>query len=127
MAINSNPQAISWANNKVRVLADLMYTVYTTCKDFKTLADAQQIYGAANPIPNDATFLDDGSAPTGSGTSKTPDGRPPMTDAQATNLYNRAVDLINYFEGSATVTTNDNSKGILNTVTNVQVNGQPKF
>lgn len=116
--MNQNVQAVLWANTYVRPLADQLYSTYLTCKKFKQMADAQQIFGAAKPIPNDATLLGDGSAV---------DGRPPMTDAQATNLYNRAVDVINWYEGSAAISTSDGSFSVGNTVTNVSVNGSARF
>jgi hypothetical protein len=127
---NQNAIAVGWANTKVRPLADLMYSVYLSAKKFKQMADGQAIYGVGKPIPNDGTFMDDGSLPAAQGGTIAPavgDGRSTMTNAQATSLYNRAVDLINWFEGSAAVGANDGNQGIGNMVLGVEVNGKAIF
>jgi len=114
---NANIQAVNWCNTKVRPMADLLYSCYLSAKSFKSLADAQAIYGASNPIPNDATVIADGAAT---------DGRPLATDAQATNIYTRCAEFIQWMENGlvaspfgATVT-----DFTLNTVAGVQVNGK---
>lgn len=117
---NTNQIAINWDNTKVRPLCDEMYRLYLSCKKFKQMADGQAIYGASNPIPNDSTLIADGSGATG-------DGRSTCSDAQATNVYNRAVDIINWFEGSAAIATNDGTQGIGNEILALQVNGASIF
>jgi hypothetical protein len=127
---NQNAIAVAWANTKVRPLADLMYSVYLSAKKFKQMADGQAIYGAGKPIPNDATLIDDGSLPAAQGGTigrRPGDGRTTMTNAQATNLYNRAVDLINWFEGGAAIAAGDGSQGVGNTILGVEVNGKAAF
>lgn len=124
---NQNAIAVAWANQKVRPVADLLYSAYLSAKKFKQLADSQQIYGAGKPIPNDTTLVDDGSLSAAQGGTlggAAGDGRPLMTNAQATNLYNRCADLINWFEGSVSIAAGDGSMGVGNTVIGVEVNGK---
>ena len=117
MAHNVNNQAIVFSNSKIRPMADLLYTAYYTAKSVLSQWTGQSI---STVLPNDANLIEDG-ATVASGQG---DGRPPISDAQATNIINRCTDLINWMEGSAAISAGDGSKSILNTIVAVQVNGK---
>lgn len=115
MAANSNAQAVAFANNRVRPMADQMYRLYLTCKNFVEQWNAQ---GISAVIPSDANLIADGSAS---------DGRAPMTDAQANIIFAHATNLIAYFEGASGAPTNNASMQNLNQIVAVQVNGTAVF
>jgi hypothetical protein len=115
MPSNSNVQAITFSNTKIRPFADLLYTAYLSAKSLVSMWNAQNVPAA---LPNDANVLADGAAT---------DGRAPITDAQATNIINRAQDLINWMEGSTAIAAGDGSKIVLTTVSAVEVNGKSLF
>lgn len=115
--MNTNPQAVTFSNTRIRPSADLLYTCYLTMKSLVSQWNAQNV---AAVIPNDATIIGDGAAT---------DGRAQITDAQATGIITRAQEFINWFEQGLvaspfTGTVNNNT---LNTVAGVQVNGQSRF
>lgn len=112
---NSNPQAVAFANQKIRPMADLLYTAYYTAKSVLAQWNAQNV---AAVIPNDATIIADGAAT---------DGRAQITDAQATNVITRCQDLINWMEGANTIAAGNGSLAVLNTVALVQVNGKAQL
>ncbi len=112
---NTNAQAVAWANQRARPLADLLVSTYLTCKAFVQQWTAQ---GVATVIPNDSTLIADGSAV---------DGRAPMTDAQVNILFAHAGDLIAYFEGATGAPVNNASLQNLNQCLAVAVNGASKF
>jgi hypothetical protein len=91
MPTNSNIQAITFSNTKIRPFADLLYTAYLSAKSLLSQWNAQAVSTA---LPNDANTLADGAAT---------DGRAPITDAQATNIVTRAQDLVNWMEGSTSI------------------------
>lgn len=111
MAANSNVQAVTFANGKIRPMAQLLYTAYLNAKSILQEWNSQSV---ATVLPNDANLLADGSAV---------DGRPPITDAQATSIITRCQDLVNWMEGSASISAGDGSKSVLGTVAAVQVGG----
>ena len=117
MANNTNAQAIAFSNNKIRPMSDLLYTVYQTAK---SVVDQWNAQGVSTVLPNDANLIQDGATVA----SGTPDGRKPITDAQATNIITRCQDLINWMEGSASIAAGDGSKAVLNTVALVNTNGK---
>jgi len=108
---NSNPQAVAFANQKIRPMADLLYSAYETARSVLQQWNSQSV---SSVIPNDSTVIADGAAT---------DGRPPMTNAQATNIITRCTDIINWMEGSAAISAGDGSKAVLGTVSAVEVNG----
>lgn len=109
---NSNPQAVAFANGRIRPMADLLYTAYQTAKSVVQQWNSQNV---AAVIPNDSTVIADGSAT---------DGRAQITDAQATTIITRCTDLINWMEGSVAISAGDGSKAVLGTVAAVEVNGR---
>ena len=109
---NTNAQAVSFSNQKIRPMADLLYTVYQTAKSVVQQWNSQSV---ATVIPNDSTVISDGAAS---------DGRNQITDAQATAIITRCTDLINWCEGSASISAGDGSKSVLGTIATVQVNGK---
>jgi hypothetical protein len=113
---NVNPQAVSWANTRARVLADLLESAYLSCKKYKAEWDAQ---GLSAVIPNDATLVADGSAV---------DGRPPCKNSTCNDLYTRATDFITWYEGgSGPTVTGGGTFGVANTVRAIEVNGRSQF
>ncbi len=112
---NTNPQAVAFANTKVRPLADELRRCYLTCKAFVQLWNSQ---GLAALIPNDATVISDGAAT---------DGRAPITDAQVNVLFGHASNLIAYFEGASAAPTNNGSMQNFNQVNAIAVNGPSLF
>ena len=107
MADITNAQAVAFSNNRIRPMADLLYTAYQTAKSIVDQWNAQDV---SSVLPNTTDPIVDGSAQ---------DGRPPITGAKATNVITRCQDLIADYEASS------NAK--LNTVTAVQVNGGARF
>jgi len=98
-------------------MADLLYTAYLSAKKLDQEWNAQNV---AAVIPNDSTIIADGSAT---------DGRPQITDAQATAIVTRCTEMISWMEnglvgspflGTTTLAT-------LNTVLAPEVNGVSKF
>jgi hypothetical protein len=112
MSYNTNPQAIAFSNGHIRPLADLLYTTYATCESVVNQWIGQSV---ASVIPVDSNIIQDGSQS---------DGRPQITDTQATVLINTAQLFLNLMNGSANTITNDGTKTNLNNVLVVQVNGK---
>jgi len=108
MALITNPQAVRFSNERLRVLADTLTTAYYTAKKVM-----QEYY--ADPNLGDvytagmADVVADGSVQ---------DGRPTVTGSDALLLIARASELISDLEAS------NNAK--LNTLLAVQVNGQSR-
>lgn len=107
MAAITDPQAVKFCNEKVRVMADTLTSNYWTCKAIVAEWNATSM---SAKITNTADNVVDGSAS---------DGRSPITGAMANNIINRATEVITDYEASV------NAK--LNTVEQVKVNGQAKF
>ena len=105
MPDNSNPEAVRFSNEKVRVLADTLLSAYYTAKAVYNEWIGNNM-GAMFPLGDTVV---DGSAG---------DGRHPVTGNDVTNIIVRAEELKNDFEA------NGNAK--LNTLVNVAVNGQSK-
>lgn len=103
----TNPQAVVFANEKIRVMADLMASNYLTAK---TLVADWNALSMSSLITNTSDNIVDGSAT---------DGRSPITGIQATAIVTRAMEIIADYEAGS------NAK--LNTVLQVKVNGQAKF
>lgn len=107
MAAITDPVAIRFANEKIRVAADMMAQNYWTAKSLLAEWNAT---GMSTRIPNTADTLTDGSAQ---------DGRHPMTAAQATAVITRAQEVITDYEAT--------SSAKLNTVMLPAVNTQGRF
>lgn len=107
MAID-NPQCVRFANEQIRILADVMTSAYWTAKAVKA-----NYY--ANPDLGDIFYAGiaeevlDGSAT---------DGRPIITGNDVMGLITRAEELITDLEA------NNNAK--LNVLLGIQVNGQAR-
>jgi len=110
---NTNPQAVAWDNTRARPMANLLYQAYLSAKSLVLQYNAQNI--AAVCPPGDQTIIADGSAT---------DGRTPITNDDAYAIVLRAQDLVNYFEGTGTVTPNS---GYLTNIAKVQVNATSVF
>lgn len=114
---NTNAQAVAFANNRIRPMADLLYSAYLSAKKLNTEWNAQSV---ATVIPNDSTIIADGAAT---------DGRAPITDAQATAIVSRCQEMISWMEnglvGSPFLGSVTNAT--LNTVIAPEVNGVSRF
>lgn len=125
MPVNTNAQAIAFANTRARPMADVLESAYLSAKKLVGEWNAQ---ATSAVIPNDATYIDDGAAPVGSGTAKTPDGRPPCKDSDANSLVTRCLDYITWYEGGSSPTvTGGGTMGVANTVRAIEVNGRTEF
>lgn len=102
MADITNPEAVKFCNEKVRVAADKLASAYFLAKEVQAEWFANSM---SDVIPNDSSPVVDGSAT---------DGRHPITGADATNIITRLGELITDYEASA------NAK--LNTILGVAVN-----
>ena len=109
MANNTNPQAITFSNTKVRPAADAMATAYLTLQTLVTEWNAQNIIAV---IPNDANLIQDGAIVAGG----TADGRPPITDGQVNILIANANTFLTTMQA--------NSNLLLNQFMQVAVNGR---
>lgn len=114
---NTNIQAITFSNQKIRPMADLLYSAYLTAK---AVVQAWNTQSVAAVIPNDSTVIADGSAT---------DGRQPITDAQATSVITRSMELISWMENGLVASPFNASATLatLGTVTAVEVNGKQQF
>jgi len=87
---NSNPQAVRIANEKIRVLANRIGSVYNLLKSAQ-IEYAAESWGSL--FPNDAEVIVDGSSV---------DGRTPITNADVRSfMLTDAVGIINALEASA--------------------------
>ena len=114
---NTNTQAITFSNTRIRPTADLIYSAYLQAKSLVNLWNGQSV---SVVIPNDTNIMGDGAVT---------DGRPVITDAQATAIITRCQELINWMEQGlvASPFTGTANLATLNTVAGVQVNGQSRF
>lgn len=114
---NTNAQAIAFVNTKIRPMADELASCYLSAKKINDLWNAQSV---STVIPNDATLISDGSAI---------DGRPQITDAQATTIITRCQEMISWMESGLVASPfgTTTTKATLNTVNAVQVNGVARF
>jgi bifunctional ADP-heptose synthase (sugar kinase/adenylyltransferase) len=101
---NTNPQAVAFANNYARVVANDIVSCYLSMKRLKQVWDGQNMVSV---IPNDATVIADGSAV---------DGRTQITNGQVNIMIANSVTLIQQFEANANL--------ILNQMLQIQVNAQ---
>ncbi len=98
----TDPAAVRFANEKVRVAADKLAQAYYFAK---LVNNEWHATGMSSLITNTADTIIDGSAN---------DGRHSLTGAEATNIITRCQDLLTDYE------TANNAK--LNTILNVAVN-----
>ena len=94
MANNANPQAVLFANTKIRPVNDLALSLYYSIQLFQQEWTQQSI---AAVIPNDSNLIVDGSAT---------DGRPPMTDAQAQIVQANLQTIMNVFTANSNLILN---------------------
>lgn len=121
MAI-TDPRAIAFSNNEVRRFADLLSTTYYTALSMLNQWNSQDL---AAIIPNTSAILADSAAPDGTDATDG-DGRPIVTGAQVTNMINRAQDVVNWMQGSSTISAGSGG-AVLTSVLGVKVNGQALF
>lgn len=98
MAI-TNPQAITFSNTEIRPLADLLKKVYWMCKRVDREWTGNDM---GSLITNTEDIIEDGNVK-------------PITGVQATNIINRALELIADYEA--------NSYAKLNTILQVAQGG----
>jgi hypothetical protein len=122
MAI-TDPRVVLFANNNVRRFDDLLYSAYMTAKSLIAIWNAQ---GLSALTPNTSAIVEDGASVNGADATGG-DGRPLMHGTDINNAITRATDLVNWMEGSVGVSTNDGTKGVLNTIAGVKVNGAALF
>jgi len=103
----TNPQAVAFCNNEIRVMADSMTQNYYTAK---SIVNDWFSTGVNSLIPNDSSLIIDGSAI---------DGRSPITGSQVTNIITRAQEIVADYEA--------NSSAKFNTINAVKVNGGSRF
>lgn len=116
--INTNVQAITFSNQKIRPMADLLYSAYLTAK---AVVQAWNTQSVSSVIANDTNTINDGAAT---------DGRSPITDAQATAIITRCMELISWMElglVASPFNASPASLATLGTVTAVEVNGKQQF
>jgi hypothetical protein len=103
----TDPTAVKFCNEKIRVMADSMAQNYYTAK---AIVNEWNATGISSLITNDSSEVIDGSRQ---------DGRKVITGAKATSIITRAMEIIADYEA------NTNAK--LNTVIGVNVNGAARF
>ena len=103
----TDPAAVAFCNEEVRLYADAEAQAYWSAKKLLNDWDALQM---STKIPNDTSLIMDGSAT---------DGRNAVTGANVTSVIARAMDKMTDYEAAS------NAK--LNTITAVAVNTQSKF
>jgi hypothetical protein len=112
MANNTNAQAILFCNQKARPTADAVVQMYETIKTLVLLWGGQNINAI---IPNDANLVQDGATVA----SGTPDGRPPITDAQIQTMISNCNTIIATFEATSNL--------LLNQFLQIAVNTQSRI
>lgn len=103
----TDPTAVKFCNEKVRVMSDAMAQNYYTAK---AIVNEWNATGISSLITNTSDEVIDGARQ---------DGRKVITGAKATSIITRAMEIISDYEAGS------NAK--LNTVLGVNVNGAPKF
>lgn len=91
---NPNPQAVLFANQYARPVADTLVSAYLTAKRLVQVWNGQSI---VTVIPNDANVIVDGSAT---------DGRAPITNAQVNVEIANATAFIAFFEANSNLILN---------------------
>lgn len=114
---NTNAQAVTFSNTRIRPMADLLATTYLTAKSVVNQWNAQLV---SSVIPNDSVVISDGAAQ---------DGRAQITDAQATAIITRCQELISWMENGlvASPFLGTSTLATLNTVMAVEVNGRAQL
>lgn len=98
----TNPQAVSFSNEQIRPLADLMAQVYYASE---SIVNNWNATGMSSLITNTSDVIVDGSAV---------DGRNQITGINATNIIVQAMAILSMFQA--------NSNGVLNVTLIVAVN-----
>ena len=105
MADITDPEAVRFCNEKVRILADIATRYYYAALAF---GNEWAATGMASKIPNTTDVVVDGSAE---------DGRSTITGANVVGLKNHAATMVADLEATT------NTK--LNILLNIEVNGSP--
>ena len=103
MAEITTPQVVAFANQRARVLADLLEATYETCKRF-------QAEWASVTVPDLPDLIADGSAT---------DGRKRISGAHLHGLKAAADAVVTWFETG--------TPSRIEQVRQITVNGQPRF
>lgn len=98
----TDPQAVRFCNERVRVAADKLAQAYNLANQ---VIDEWTAHGGVALIPNTSDPVIDGSAT---------DGRPPIVGSDASNIINRLTEIVADFE--------DSGGAKLNTILAVSVN-----
>lgn len=117
MSTNTNIQAIAFSNQEIRPMANVIYSAYLSAKKIVDNWNGQSI---SVVIPNDANILGDGAAN---------DGRPIITDSQATTIITRCNELVSWMENGLVASPFGTTSNLayLNTIVVVANNGQTQF
>lgn len=117
MAAITNPVAIKFCNEKIRVSADLLAQLDNFAQ---AVLNEWTALGTSTLIPNTTDVIVDGASVNGvDGTGG--DGRPVITGAKATNIINR---LTAYRSATSTTGLAMSVAGVRDTVLQVAVNTQ---
>jgi hypothetical protein len=103
MADITNPQAVRFCNERVRLAADKFAQLYNWCIAVRNEWTAQDI---ASLIPNDASAIIDGAQT---------DGRPLITGADVHTIKDRVVELIGLLEANTSEKLNEILRVAVNT------------
>jgi len=90
-AQNTDPQAVKFTNEKIRVAADKMIQAMDFCK---VVVDEWNATSMSSNIPNDGVLIHDGCQT---------DGRPCITNANATTIITRCQEMDTYLNGGGTL------------------------
>ena len=115
MAAITNPQAVKFANEKIRVAADVLAQLDNFAA---SVLNEWTALGGASLIPNTTDVIVDGASTNGVDATGG-DGRPVITGAKATNIINR---LTAYRSSTATTGLAMGVAGVRDTVLQVAVN-----
>lgn len=91
---NTNPQAVLFANQYARPVANDIVSAYLTMKRIAQVWTGQDVIAV---IPNDATLISDGAAN---------DGRPQITDGMVNVLIANAATICALFEANSNLILN---------------------
>lgn len=111
----TDPVAIKFSNEKVRVAADLIAQLDNFAA---TVINEWTALGGATLFPNTTSVVQDSASPNGTN-STGGDGRPSITGAMVNNIINRLTELRS---ASATTGLALGATGVRNTVLQVAVN-----
>jgi hypothetical protein len=126
VAAITDPRAVAFANQQLRVADDLTVQLYRTLKNLlQNWSATGGNYIALFPTGT-ANIVTDGASVNGVDAAGG-DGRPLMNGSIANNIISRANELVNVLERGTLDTSGTQDFARLNTLLAAVVNGQPKF